>query len=302
MRRILLLILLPIALAAHDEKLFDSTVISDVPFNIQGNEFRAIYMKPSNTVLIRYPDGVSDVLGVNGSCSAEWIYRACITDLKFMIRGKQVPDDIREANMNATFKLRLNSSYFYLNRSFTVTDGEIFPGDHILVSYALNNTGRIKLDRYSIQVEHPGLLLNESTCCNQGRLSGYLLNGSGAACEIVLVADTPGEYNISSLLQYSVLGRDMSSSQSREIVVQARPHDTKIEIVNETDAESPNQSQEGPSSPVVYRDAPQRKEEPPQFLLYAGIAAAVLLIALMLFLKAGKKTQLDREIEEIRKQ
>ena len=231
---ILAFLLISSANALYEEVIYDGDVLSEYPFSIQGREYEAIYIRETNNTVLYYPDGIRDVIYYNNeSCSEQWIYRSCISNIRFTSHGRPVPQDVHEVNINITLHLKIYASYAKLYVSRQIDKTELFSGETFVVTTTLENQGELKAENISILDTFPAefKIMSAVGCTildNFVYWNGSLNSEAKKKCTYTVKAVKQTKYDSLLQVNYAFLDRAVSSSDKKTITVTDIPLDIEI--------------------------------------------------------------------------
>ncbi len=129
----LIVVILPVCSAMYDVNIFDGWALSGDYFNLSQGEFRVIYIRPTNSTVVYFPEGISAVVSPqNKSCVREWIYSVCQSDQQFRRNGVDVLPTINDPNIDISLYLEINTSNISLDYNRDMQN-QLYMGDKVLV-------------------------------------------------------------------------------------------------------------------------------------------------------------------------
>ncbi|MFH0875723.1 MAG: hypothetical protein V1859_07330 [archaeon] len=317
---VLFFVLLSTSVAAiRDMPFFSGDVISDEPFFIKGEEYRAVFIRYVNNTIIYYPNGVSDVLTQNRSCSGQWIYSTCVSNIRYSAKGRVVPEDVREANINITIHLTINStnaSIIFLQKY----EKESFSAkEKVPVKISLINEGKIIAENLSFSIEYPGyFVVTNATGCtaelNSVFYKGTMLSeNKGIECTYFIYSEKEAKVNVTAEYTYGFLDRQIKKTDTKFLNISISLNQNTSEVKeNISDKKPEAKKAENNTQTAIAQDTSLILEQQDQNTQYEKLekispliilAIAIMLLILLLFVKFkhNKYSELDKEIQEIKK-
>ncbi len=226
---LLFLLLLPVAVSLYDLELYDGWVTSGTYFDIDGDTYRAIYIRNDNTSVFYLPYGVTAVIHLkNETCVREWLYEVCQEDIKFEKNGEEVPPTIHDKYINISMLVTITFSDVRLevNRSFDKEELYLQENTDVRVDIIKHGkedvTNITYIDRYNSDF----VITPLSGCNRRGNniiWKGDLNNSNRHVCiyNIRPVRETSFENNVT--LSYTLLEKFREENYAKQFEVQETP-------------------------------------------------------------------------------
>ncbi|MBD3204095.1 hypothetical protein GF327_07400 [Candidatus Woesearchaeota archaeon] len=237
---LLFLITLPSVFSLYEEKIFEGTIQSGDQFKINNKTYEIYHNRRKQTTVIFFPEGYNDVINnENESCSEEWIYRTCVSNIKFSLNGMDVPTEIHQENLDITMNLKLFASYANLKIKRQIEKTRLFSGEKANIETIIENDGELTAEEVFVSDSFPSSvsLLNAVGCDikdNSIIWKGGLEKGKRKRCTYEITAEEEDEFDSILHVNYSFLDREVHETDKQKIIIRKSPLAMNISLKNKT--------------------------------------------------------------------
>ncbi|MBU0756861.1 MAG: hypothetical protein KKF44_02245 [Nanoarchaeota archaeon] len=211
--------------ALYEEKIFEGNVASGQPFMVDGDEYEAIFNRFSNQTIIFFPEGYNSVVDLsNQTCASEWIYKTCVDNVKYLYKGREMPPDIHEVNINITFDLEIYASYANIVFNTTTEKTILYEGESSEMTILIANDGELIAENISFVDAYPDdfKVISAVGCDMTGTSvswNGELAPRKQKKCTYIVKGLKEKEYTRNISVKYFFLDKSITSTKSEDIKV-----------------------------------------------------------------------------------